>query len=69
MQYRAEVIVADGSPNVWYTNAMRYDSKDEALAAVRDLAGRWMLVTHWRAVPDSTPEREAYVDGSEDGAW
>jgi len=47
-QYRIEVI-ADSSGN-WFGNSMVYDTFDEAKAAARDLAGRWMLVTKARVV-------------------
>ena len=67
-QYRAEVTTSD-SPDVWYTNALKFGSKEDAIEYAANLARRWMMVTRWRAVPDSTPEREAYEPGSEDGAW
>lgn len=55
-QYRAEVNVGE---RVWHTNALRFDTREEAEAYARDLAGRWMLVISWRVVDDSTPLREA----------
>ena len=47
-QYRVEVIT--GNDPKWYTNAMRYETAQEAEAAARDLFGRWLLVRHWRVV-------------------
>ncbi len=34
----------------WYSNAMRYETREEAEAAALDLATRWMLVVDHRAV-------------------
>lgn len=42
-------------PGKFYTNAMRYDSREEAEVAARDLASRWMLVTDWQ-VREEAPE-------------
>lgn len=39
----------------YYTNAMRYDSREEAEEAARDLASRWLLVTDWQ-VREEAPE-------------
>ena len=66
-QYRAEML-ASGETS-WASNALTFDTRENALAYARDLAGRWTLVDKWRAVEISTPVREAYVPGSEDGGW
>lgn len=63
--WRMEVL-AQGE-RTWATNAARYRTREAALAAGEDLAGRWSLVRYWRAVDESSPLREAYVQGSEDG--
>ncbi|GAI90181.1 unnamed protein product [marine sediment metagenome] len=34
----------------WYSNAMRYETREEAEVAALDLAARWMLVVDHRAV-------------------
>jgi len=47
-QYKIEVI-ADSSGQ-WAGNAVRYDTHEEAEAAARSLARRWVLVTDWRVV-------------------
>lgn len=65
--WRAEVTASDD--NHWNTNALRFGSRDDALEYAGNLARRWLLVTRWRAVDDSVPERQAYEDGSEDGKW
>ena len=67
-EFRAEVTTLD-SPGVWYTNSLKFPDKEAALEYAGNLARRWMMVSRWRAVPDSTPEREAYVEGSEDGRF
>lgn len=55
--FRAEVAVF-GEAN-WASNALRFDSADEALEYARDLRSRWMMVDKIRAVPVTTPERQA----------
>jgi hypothetical protein len=47
-KYKVEV--KTGSDPKWYSNAMRYDSLEEAQAAAADLASRWLLVVDHRAV-------------------
>lgn len=61
-QYRAEVDTGEG---VWYTNALRFDTKAEADDFALDLARRWTLVQHWRVVSDDVPlkERVIFVHG------
>lgn len=34
-------------PGKQYTNAARYNTKEEAEEAARDLMSRWLLVTDW----------------------
>lgn len=58
MSFRAEVEVADGSPSIWFSNGKRFDKYDDAVAYIKDLAGRWTLVKRGRVVEDSVPERE-----------
>jgi hypothetical protein len=67
--WRAEVTTADVGGDRWSTNALRFPDREEALEYARDLAGRWMLVTRWRAVDDTVPLNQPYEAGSEDGAW
>ena len=40
-------VIADNSGK-WAGNAKRYATEEEAKAAARDLASRWMLVREWR---------------------
>lgn len=63
-RYRAE-FVTPGDEH-WATNAVRYDTEDEARDYGRGLADRWTAVTDWRVVPDNTPERQPYEN---DGEW
>jgi hypothetical protein len=63
--WRMEVL-AKGE-RAWATNTVRYRTREAALAAGEDLAGRWTLVRYWRAVDETVPLRQAYVEGSEDG--
>lgn len=50
----------------WATNAVRFDTREEAMVAGRRKANAWTLVHAMRVVPETTPDREAYVPGSED---
>lgn len=45
-------VVAD-STNMWCGNACRYDTKEAADVAARDLFCRWMAVRQWRVVPST----------------
>jgi hypothetical protein len=69
--WRAEVTTSDtaGYVDKWNTNALRFETREAALGYARDLAGRWMMVTRWRAVDESVPLDQPYTEGSEDGRW
>jgi hypothetical protein len=54
-KWRAEVDTGEG---VWHTNALRFDTRDEASEFAVGLARRWTLVQHWRTASDDTPLRE-----------
>lgn len=43
----------------WATNALRFDTQEEAEAYANDLGGRWLAVKAWRIVPSDHPDREA----------
>jgi hypothetical protein len=69
-QWRGEVTTNDsGYVDKWYTNALRFTDQPAALEYVHGLAFRWTAVTRWRAVDESVPLDQVYVEGSEDGAW
>lgn len=46
--YRVEVLDMTATPPVWISNALRFDSPEEARAYGSDLASRWTLVSRWR---------------------
>ena len=45
-----KIEVQTGDDPKWYSNAMRYDTLEEAQAAAANLAARWLLVVAHRAV-------------------
>lgn len=61
MSWKPEVI-ADG--NSWVGNALRFATREEAEANVRDLAWRWTLVRDTRVVESDEPVNYAYADGN-----
>lgn len=67
--YRAEVTTSDDGGARWYTNTLRFHERASAQSYSERLAAKWMLVTRWRAVEDTVPEKQRYEPGSEDGAW
>ena len=48
MKYKAEVKVA--SDPKWYSNALRFDTFEEAEVYAKDLFSRWLATTEWRVV-------------------
>jgi hypothetical protein len=50
----APEVIADNSGK-WCGNAVRFATKEEAEADVRDLANRWFLVRETRVVESSDP--------------
>lgn len=61
MSYKPEVQV-NGQPE-WVGNALRFATEAEALANVRNLMMRWMLVTDTRVVESTDPINYAWVNG------
>lgn len=59
--YKPEVI-ADSSGK-WAGNALRFATREEAEAQVRDLSWRWTLVRETRVVESDDPVNYRYVDG------
>ncbi|HNC89646.1 MAG TPA: hypothetical protein PL000_11885 [Anaerolineales bacterium] len=39
----------------WNTNATRFETEAEAVAAAKDIFTRWMLATDYRAAPSDDP--------------
>lgn len=54
--YRVDVAV-EGERD-WATNALRFETTQEASDYASDLAGRWMSVLAARVVSEETPDRE-----------
>lgn len=61
MSWKPEV-VADSSRQ-WVGNALRFATREEAEAQVRDLARRWFSVTDTRVVESTDPVNYTYIDG------
>jgi len=58
MRWKAEVNTAGDPPDSWTSNALRFDTEDEAKDYARDLTSRWTAVRDWRVVQcdDETDE-------------
>ncbi len=50
----------------WATNALEFDTPEEATTFARDLYSRWVRVEKLRIVPVSRPRGELYKPGSDD---
>jgi hypothetical protein len=61
MSFKPEVI-ADSSGK-FYGNALRFATREEAEANVRDLMMRWFAVHKTRVVESDDPVNYRYVDG------
>jgi hypothetical protein len=61
MSFKPEV-VAD-STGKFYGNALRFATREEAEANVRDLEMRWFAVRDTRVVESDDPVNYRYVDG------
>jgi hypothetical protein len=61
MSFKPEVI-ADTSGK-WCDNALRFATRKEAEANVRDLMMRWFAVSETRVVESDDPVNYRYVDG------
>lgn len=63
MSYKPEVRTSATDPK-FYGNALRFATREEALANVLDLERRWMLVIETRVVESTDPVNYAWVDGA-----
>jgi hypothetical protein len=61
MSFKPEV-QTDNTGN-WYGNALRFGTREEAEAQVRDLMMRWFAVKETRVVECDDPVNYRYVDG------
>lgn len=60
MSFKPEV--QTDSTGKWYGNALRFATREEAMAQVSDLAYRWTSVRDMRVVESDDPVNYAYVD-------
>jgi len=60
MSYKPEVQTDDSGK--WYSNALRFATKEEAEANVRDLMMRWFAVRETRATECDDPVTHQWVD-------
>lgn len=54
-----------GDTLTWASNALTFETVDEAIDYARDLFMRWLGARAWRVVPTSHPQREE-VDLAQD---
>jgi hypothetical protein len=59
----APQVIADSSGK-WTGNGLRFATKEEAEANVRDLAARWFLVRETRVVGSIDPVNYRYANGT-----
>lgn len=58
-------VVKTGTDPKWYDNALRFATKEEALASASALAERWTLVTDYSAQESGDPVNYEIVDGAQ----
>ena len=46
--YKAEVKV--NGDEKWYSNALKFDTREKAEIYAKDLFNRWLLTTDWRVI-------------------
>lgn len=61
MSFKPEV--QTGEPGKFYGNALRFATREEAEANVKDLMNRWFLVTDTRVVESDEPVNYRWVNG------
>jgi hypothetical protein len=61
MSWKPEVI-ADASGR-WYSNALRFATREEAEANALDLSMRWLAVRGWRATESNDPVNYRWIEG------
>ena len=61
MSWKPEVVT--DKTGTWVGNALRFATKEEAIANVNALAMRWSLVTDMRVVESTDPVNYQWVDG------
>jgi hypothetical protein len=63
MSWKSEVIVNAEAGGDWRSNRLRFATATEACDYVRDLAGRWTMVTSTRIVETDEPVNYRYING------
>jgi hypothetical protein len=63
MSWKSEVIVNNEAGGNWRSNRLRFATTSEAHNYVRDLAGRWSMVTETRVVETDDPVTYRYIGG------
>lgn len=61
MSWKAEVKV--GSDPKWYSNSLRFATRDEAVMYSYDIFGRWTLVVETQVVESSDGVTHRFFDG------
>ena len=56
MKYKVEVNTAGDPQDAWTSNALTFDTIDEAENYARDLTARWTAVKDWRVVDTTDGE-------------
>jgi hypothetical protein len=59
--YKVFVNTAGDPEDSWATNAIKYDTVEEAEAAAQDLFGRWTAVRYWRVM--DADQQNVYAEG------
>jgi len=59
--YKVYVNTAGDPEDSWATNAMKYDTVEEAEEAAKDLFMRWTAVRFWRVM--DADQQEVYAEG------
>lgn len=59
--YKPEVQTDDSG--IWYDNALRFATPQEAEENVADLFARWTMVRKTRVMPSDDPPNYTYKDG------
>lgn len=57
-------VVQTDSSGKWYGNAVRFASREEAMASAASLASRWTMVRDYSVEESDDPVNYAIVDGA-----
>lgn len=65
MSWKVEVKV--GTDKTWYSNQLRFKTRDEAVLYSLDIYERWTLVVETRVAESQDPVNYRFVDGKLQG--